>query len=68
MLGFPITATLTIRGLLRPAFLTDYIKINVVFYGQKHVTSGIYAITEQVDTLSGGGFRTTFSLIRVGEN
>lgn len=68
MLGFPITATLTIRGLLRPAFLTDYIKINVVFYGQKHITSGIYAITEQVDTLSGSGFRTTFSLIRVGEN
>ena len=67
MVGFPITATLTMKGLLRPAFLTNYIKINVVFYGQKHITSGLYAITEQVDTLNGSGFRTSFSLIRVGE-
>lgn len=67
MVGFPINATLTMRGLLRPAFLTNYIKINVVFYGQKHVTSGLYAITEQQDTLDGRGFRTTFSLVRVGE-
>lgn len=68
MVGFPITATLTMRGLLRPAFLTNYIKINVVFYGQKHITSGLYTITEQKDTLSGGGFRTTFSLVRVGDD
>ena len=67
MTGFPITATLTVRGLLRPSFLTNYIKINVVLYGIKHITSGLYAIVEQVDTLSGNGFRTTLSLIRVGE-
>lgn len=65
MTGFPVTATLTMRGLLRPAFLTNYIRINVVFYGQKHITSGLYAITEQKDTLSGAGFRTAFSLVRV---
>lgn len=68
MVGFPINATLTMRGLLRPAFLTNYIKINVVFYGQKHIASGLYAITEQQDKLDGSGFRTTFSLVRVGEN
>lgn len=67
MVGFPINGTLTMRGLLRPAFLTNYIKINVVFYGQKHITSGLYAITEQKDTLNGSGFRTTFSLVRIGE-
>lgn len=67
MTGFPVTATLTMRGLLRPSFLTNYIKINVVFYGVKHITSGLYTIVEQVDTLSGNGFRTTLSLIRVGE-
>lgn len=67
MTGFPITATLTMRGLLRPSFLTNYIKINVVFYGVRHITSGLYAIVEQVDTLNGNGFRTTLSLIRVGE-
>lgn len=67
MTSFPVTATLTMRGLLKPSFLTNYIKINVVFYGQKHITSGLYAITEQNDVLSGNGFRTTFSLVRVGE-
>lgn len=68
MVGFPVSATLTMRGLLRPAFLTNYIKINVVFYGQKHIASGLYAITEQKDTLNGSGFRTTFSLVRIGED
>ena len=67
MVSFPITATLTMRGLLRPAFITNYIKINVVFYGQKHIASGLYAITEQRDTLDGNGFRTSFSLVRIGE-
>ena len=67
MVGFPVSANLTVRGLLRPAFLTNYIKINVVFYGQKHISSGLYAITEQRDTLDGNGFRTSFSLIRIGE-
>ena len=67
MVGFPVSATLTMRGLLRPAFLTNYIKINVVFYGQKHISSGLYTITQQKDTLSGSGFRTEFSLVRIGE-
>ena len=67
MVGFPVTATLTMRGILRPAHITNYIKINVLFYGQKHIASGLYAITEQTDSLSGNGFRTTFSLVRIGE-
>ena len=67
MTQFPVTATLTMRGLLRPAFLTNYIKINTVFYGQKHISSGLYTILEQKDTLDGNGFRTNFSLIRVGD-
>lgn len=67
MTTFPISATLTMRGLFRPIMLTNYVKINVVFYGQKHITSGLYAIVEQRDSLSGNGFRTTFSLIRVGD-
>lgn len=67
MTQFPVTATLTMRGLLRPAFLTNYIKINTVFYGQKHISSGLYTILEQKDTLDGNGFRTNFSLLRVGD-
>lgn len=66
MIKFPITAQLTIKGLLTPVMLMDYINVNVVFYGQQHITSGIYAITGQTDSLSGTGYRTTLSLVRVG--
>lgn len=61
----PIKATLTIRGLLRPAILMTYVKINTYFYGQKHNSSGIYAITKQKDTIDSNGFRTVLSLVRI---
>lgn len=68
MIKFPLTASITIKGLLKPIMLMDYIRINVVFYGQQHITSGIYAITGQQDILSGSGFKTTLSLVRVTED
>ena len=68
MIKFPLTGSITLKGLLKPIMLMDYIKINVVFYGQQHITSGVYAITGQEDTLSGSGFRTTLSLVRVTDN
>ena len=68
MIKFPLTASITIKGLLKPIMLMEYIKINVVFYGQKHITSGVYAITGQQDYLNGSGFKTTLSLVRVTDN
>ena len=68
MIKFPLTAQLTLKGLLKPAMLMDYINIDVVFYGQRHITSGVYAITGQTDFLSGSGYRTTLSLVRVGNS
>jgi hypothetical protein len=65
MTQFPIKAKLTIKGLVRPTILMDYIKLNVLFYGQKHISSGVYAITKQVDSISSSGYRTTLSLVRV---
>lgn len=65
MTQFPITATLTIKGLLRPAMLMSYVRINALFYGQRHVSSGLYIITKQVDTINAGGYRTTLSLTRI---
>ena len=67
MVTFPISAQLTMRGLLKPVSLMDYIQINVVFYGQKHITSGLYVITGEQDILSGSGFLTNLSLLRVGD-
>jgi hypothetical protein len=62
---YPITASLTLKGLLRPAMLMSYVKINTYFYGHKHISSGVYLITKQVDTINSSGYRTTLSLTRV---
>ena len=62
---FPISATLTCRGLLSPLLLLTYIKINCIYYGSDRINSGIYIVTGQTDTLSGSGFQTTLSLLRV---
>lgn len=66
---FPITASVTIKGLLRPAMLMTYIKLNVYFYGQKHISSGTYIVTKQEDTINKSGYKTTLSLTRIsGDN
>lgn len=65
MTQFPITATLEIKGLLRPAMLMSYVRINALFYGLRHVSSGLYIITKQVDTVDSRGYRTTLSLQRI---
>lgn len=67
MVKFPLTAQLTIKGLLKPIMLMDYINVDVMFYGVKHITSGTYAIIGQTDSLSGNGYTTTLSLVRVGQ-
>lgn len=63
---YPINATLVIKGLLRPAVLMSYVKLNVLFYGRKHIASGYYTITKQTDTIDSSGYRTTLKLLRVG--
>ena len=63
---FPITVTLTLKGLLRPAILMTHVRLNVYFYGQKHMSSGLYIITEQTDNVGvNGGFRTTLKMLKI---
>lgn len=62
---FPVQATVTLKGLLRPAMLMSYVRINSYFYGKKHISSGLYIITKQVDKISSSGYTTTLSLLRV---
>lgn len=66
MTQFPVTASLTVKGLIRPAMLMSYVRANVYFYGTKHNTSGLYIITRQEDTINASGYRTTLSLTRIG--
>lgn len=68
MTQFPITASLTIKGLVRPTLIMDYVKLNVLFYGQKHISSGVYVITKQEDSINSSGYRTKLNLLRVRED
>lgn len=69
MTQFPIEATLTIKGLTRASMLMTYVKVNVLFAGGvKHISSGVYIITKQVDEINAAGYKTTLSLLRVGED
>lgn len=69
MTQFPVSATLTIKGLVRPAILMTYVRINALFYGQRHSSSGLYIITKQQDVIDGRGYRTILSLTRIaGDN
>lgn len=62
---YPITATLTIKGLVRASILMSYLKVNTLFYGRKHNTSGLYVITKQTDIINSQGFKTTLELLKV---
>lgn len=65
MTSFPITATLVIKGLIRPAILMSYVYIDARFFGEKHYSSGYYAITKQVDSITANGYRTTLTLLKI---
>ena len=62
---FPIKAKVTFKGLLRPAMLMSYVKVNILFYGRKFIDSGLYIVTKEVDSVDASGFKTTLSLLRV---
>jgi hypothetical protein len=65
---FPVSCAITIKGLVKPAILMSYVKLNVLFYGRKHIASGLYVITKQEDKLDSNGYRTILTLLRVGED
>jgi hypothetical protein len=63
---FPINATIQVQGLLRPATLMQYVKLNVIFPGgKKHLSSGLYIVTRQVDNIGPGGYATNLGLTRI---
>ncbi len=65
---FPVSAKLTCRGLLSPQLLLTYIKINCIYFGSERIISGVYIVTGQEDSLSGSGYKTTLSLLRVASS
>lgn len=67
---YPINASITIQGLIRPATLMTYLRLNTIFPGgKKHISSGLYIITKQTDQIDGNGYRTTLELTKIsGDN
>ena len=63
---YPISASVTVQGLLRPANLMTYLRLNVIFPGgHRHISSGLYLITQQTDTIDGNGYRTQLTLTKL---
>lgn len=63
---FPINASIQIQGLLRPATLMQYVKLNVIFPGgKKHLSSGLYIVTRQIDNIGPNGYATNLGLTRI---
>jgi hypothetical protein len=63
---FPINATIQVQGLLRPATLMQYVRLNVIFPGgNKHLSSGLYIVTKQVDNIGPNGYATNLWLTRI---
>jgi hypothetical protein len=63
---FPINATIQIQGLIRPATLMQYVRLNVIFPGgNKHLSSGLYIVTRQVDNIGPNGYATNLGLTRI---
>ena len=63
---YPIKASITVLGLLRPAILMSYIRLNVIFPGgRKHIASGLYLVTKQQDRIDQNGYKTTLQLTKI---
>lgn len=64
---YPIKVTIGLKGLLRPAILMSYVRINTYYFGNKYAAgSGLYIVTSQTDTVDANGYRTVLTLSRVG--
>ncbi len=65
---FPISATIKVQGLLRPAFLLQFVRLNVIFPGGNyHISSGLYIVTKQIDDIGANGYITTLSMTRLAD-
>jgi hypothetical protein len=64
--SYPITASLTIQGIMKPMMLMENIYIFSQMYGQQDLATGLYSIIGQTDNIGGGGCTTTLELLKIG--
>lgn len=65
---YPVSARLTLKGLLRPVILMQYVKLNVWFFGRKHISSGYYIIKKQQDRIGLSAYDTVLELVRIASD
>lgn len=63
--SYPISATVTIKGLMKPVILMENVYVYAQFYGKQDMATGLYSIIGQQDSISGNGYSTTLQLLRV---
>lgn len=63
--SYPISATVTIKGLMKPTMLIENVYVYAQFYGQEDMATGLYSIVGQQDNISGSGCTTTLQLLRI---
>lgn len=63
--SYPVSATVTIKGLMKPVILMENVYIFSQIYGQEDLASGLYSIVGQTDTINGGGCSTTLQLLKI---
>jgi hypothetical protein len=64
---YTIKAKVTLKGLLRPAILMTNVRLNVYYFGRRHIASGLYIVTKEQDSISKDGFTTTLNMTRIGK-
>lgn len=67
MVSFPLKASLTTQGLYVPADIVQSVYLDIVFFGRRYNHTGEYLIMEQKDQITAQGYRTTLSLLRIGD-
>lgn len=67
MVSFPLKASLTTQGLYVPADIVQSVYLDIVFFGKRYNHTGEYLIMEQKDQITAQGYRTTLSLLRIGD-
>lgn len=63
--NYPVSATLTIKGLMKPVSLMENIYVYAQFYGKQDLSTGLYSIIGQHDSIGPNGYTTTLQLLRV---
>ena len=65
--SYPVSASVTIKGLMRPTMMMENVYVFSQIYGQEDLATGLYSIIGQTDSVGGNGCTTTLKLLKVSQ-